>query len=1609
MVQIMDKFRNTIYDMKMRAEKFVPKHDLFFKSIFTIFFVILVALQPALMEGNISDSIPNPYHDFGVYENKDALLSNISAITESSEIAQIAEEALNITIHDDTDDIQYWDGISDAMSFENLSIPEMNMPGIINKAQDFGIQDIIGTILDGRSYYIYANSSDNPNGTWVTQWSVGDPLKRPVIHSKLVSDIIELELLEPTPVDIDSDGVDDIEVELLIEGTVDGGLSTILDDPLGSIPLPSLPIVPQLGDRPPNVRITNPPTNFWVIGRTFDWDSWQLAGWTWEFDLEFNSPEIERVVVSIDNNSDNADWQKATLTSVLSPLPSWPTRSWYRWYYNWSLEDVENGLHTVYVRAYEGDEFTEDSVKVYVSNPVYQGLRLLVNVDRINSAYDQPSEINILRPISHGDNEFIWSLGMNFDNITDHFTAYLSPETLSLNNHLPTPGSSLLGSVIVDYLEGPFRLGWNASSTPEGLGFCFSHAQVDSTEKNLTEATWFKLNFTGSFPPQYAEVMLSLNTTMELGLNISADANLLKWQSDRITNLSIVYHDEREGETIHMLAGIFGMPENLEIHLENQTQEKPYDVYTSMHLNSSTGIDSLSIEEYIFEDKRLEVGLGVTINNLPSSFYLNGTYSALSVQSPDISNLAGSFMWPYIWDVISMYVGRVFAQVAERVVSLPLRFLNSGLLSGEYILKIPEDEEIDELSFYLTDNRFPQSEANFLCFYDTQDSNLSLSGRFFGIKGLHARSNESGILLDAQLATDEDLRIINVHGSKGRDFEYIHLSNIPTHFVMSINDTFLNYSSNENVDEFEFLSNNSATHIYVRITDMPRKLSFVQSETSMMMDTYDEGISTIEFTVSDSRAQSIDGNYLMLISESDSKMLSGRISNLKKLTYSNAMPQTLAFSLNGGEPLSIVGRIDYEKKLVLDAQIVNIPDELTVSVPNNRFSASFDILDIASVSGVKDLVGKFAGLAEIGESVLGLMVNVTELLTSELSELIQGVSISYSFEEEYNMDLMVQIQYGDVSQISDCIWTHGISAKSDSHGSLFTKVFLTGLPQSADIKLELIGNKRVVNFKLNNFQPRYDFLVFDVKVMEEIQVMLYADDLPGKIDLISLNSSFNITAANTIANLNFQIISDEDMRAVFLEGRIAEPYPTGVEMYLSSVPKNLNTSISAQNDISLKHNASDIIQHLLVNISREIEGKYHNGTIIAHEIPTSMDFAFNTNTNYQRNTPLLGMPSVNVSTDSSILDIYMNIEGRVFGRRGSYEIFAENIRTGLTAALEEDTYKIRAVKLDNFILVTKNMPIMPMYHLKALKLCVEGLRSLDLKVFLAAGLLPVIQLDNTDCKDLRLALSHEMDILGAKISPNVVLSEATFYQTSSPDLLILFKSPTHINGMATTLGNGNTVVIVPNLFMTLVVTFAPLFVVLHVLLFALWGGVKIYDGMKKKREEYLEEEEESQDENTEQEPETLSKKPNPKEKGKWGRKKKLVAVVILLIILGGLLYYFAFPWVELSVKTRFNETPSGIFVVCEASNTGTVMIEDLEVSVSVYNSSGILMNSTSYSATVLKRWQYEENFVHYHGDQAEPYNIVISVYFKANGKGYREAFSHEAKDYMRLEFEKKVP
>ncbi|UCE38300.1 MAG: hypothetical protein JSW00_03420 [Thermoplasmata archaeon] len=1605
----MQKFRNTISGISKRADKFVPKHDLFFKSMFTLFFVILVALQPALLEGNISDKIPKAYHDFGVYEGRNALLSNISAIEESQEIAEIAEGVLDVTIHDNTDDIQFWDGVSDAMSFRTLDVPEMEMPGIIGRAQDFGVKTIIGTIAEGRSYYIYANSSDNPDGTWVTHLSVGDMTKRPVIHSKLVSNEVVIEPLNPTPVDIDSDGTDDIEVELVIEATVDGGLSTNFSDPLGNIPIPSIPPIPNTSDNPPRVRITYPPTSLWIVGRSLISDTWRIGGWTWEFDLETDSPEIEKVVVAFDDNGENATWEEATLSKIINPPNI--LLNWFRWTYDINLRDFDNGLHTVYVRAYEGDDFTEDSVTILVSNPVYKGMRLLVNVDRINSAFDQASEINILRPLSHGGNQYIWSLGMNFDDIPDSFKAYLSPDALSLNNHLPTPGSPLLGSVIVEYLEGPFHLGWDASATPPGLGFCFSHAQVDSTENNLTEATWLKLNFTGSDPPQFAEIMLSLNTTMQIGLNFSADANLLSWQSDKETNLQLVYHDERDKDTIHMIATVFGLPRNLEIELENQSSIKPYDVYTSIHLNASSGIAGLVIKEYIFEDEKLHIGLGVNISNLPKNFFLNGTYSAFSIKSPKIQDIAGDFMWPYLWDVISMLVGRIFVQVAERVVSLPLRFLDSGLLSGEYILSMPEGEKIDKLSFYLTDYEYPQSDGNFLCFYSTSDTNLSLSGRFFNIQGLHALSNESGILLDAELITDQKLTIINCHGTEGKDFEYVHLSNIPSHFIMSINESNLNYSANENIDWLEFLSNNSGTHIYIKITDMPKKLNFVQGESSIMLDTHGEGITSLEFVVSDSRAKSLDGNYLMLISNPDMKMLSGRISNIKRLYYSNALPQTLALSLKGGYPLQIAGRIESQNiqdNLVLDAQIANLPDELTISVPNDRFSASFDILNITSVSGVKDLVGKFASLSDIGNTFLGLMVNITELLTTELSELVGGVFISYSFEEEYNMDLMARIEFGDVSQIGDCIWTHGISMKSNEEGSIFTKVFLTGLPQSAELRLELAGDRRVVDFTLINFQPRYDFLIFDVKAMDDIEVLFYIDDIAGKIHEISFNSSFNISFSNTIANLDCRVRSDEDLGSIFLEGRIDEPYPTQVEMYLSSVPKNLDTRISAQNDISLSHNASRFIEHLLLNIEREIEDSWYNGTVIAHEIPTNLDIAFKTNTKYTKDTPLVGMPGVNVKTDHDTLDLYMNMDGRAFGRRGSYEVYVENLRSGLSAGLIGDSYKIRAENLDHFVLVSRDMPIMPMYHLKSMSLCANDLKSLDLKVQLAANSLPVIQLDNARCKDLRLALSHDMDFLGARLSPNIVLSEATFYQSSNSNLLILFKSPTHINGISTSLEKGRTVVLVPNLFMTLVVTFAPLFVVLHVLLFALWGMVKIRQGMKKGYEENPEDEE-PQDDKANNKSNPNDKTQSTKEDKKWGKRKKMVVVVFLLIILASLLYYFMVPWVELSVSTSFSETPSGIFVVCEASNTGTVMVEDLSINVNVYNSSGVLMNTTFFSSSILKRWQYAHGYVQYFGDQFESYKIEISVYFKANGKGYRDTFSHEASDYMRLAFEKKVP
>jgi hypothetical protein len=1582
-----------IFKVSKRSEGFVTRHDLAFKSIFSVFFILFLALQPALLEGDVGDSIPKAYHDFGVFDEKDALLYNLSTLSESTQIAQKAEADLDYEVIDITDSISSWDGISDILTLENITLPDMTPPGIFERARDFGVDNVLDTILDGRSYYIYANSSGNPNGVWVDQWSVSDPLKRPVIHGKLVANNITVELLEPTPVDIDSDGTDDIEVELLIEANVAGGLSTILDDPLGSISLPSIPSLPGLGDNPPRVRITYPPTNNWIVGRSLISDTWTIGGWVYEFDLETNEPEIEKVVVAIDKKGPNATWEEAELSRIINPPSIF--LNWFRWTYDVNLRDLENGVHTIYVRAYEGNEYDEEEVNILVSNPDYRNTRLLVKVDKINPGYDQPSEINILKPTAHGGAQYVWSLGLSFENVTDHFTAYVMPETINLAEHLSSPGSLLSGSNILETMEGPYHIGWNATSFDGEFGLCLSHFTVLSND-TIADKTWLRLGFPKEPPPKEVEMSLAINGSLGLTTNITAEAELVTWTADRISNISLSYHDERENETVHLDAQILGMPENIVIEIENQSSQKPYDVYTSLHFSSSSNIENIIVNEYIFENDVLDIGFAVNITDVPTNFFLNGTYSALSIQNPALLNLSGSYTFSYLWDLVSLYIGRVLAQVAQRVVSLPRRFFQQSLLDGEYRLDVLEGQKIGSLDFLLTDSQYPRLPGNFLCIYNSTQSNLSIAGKLYGISHLFARSNESITQLEASLSSPDPFRLVNAHGDSGSDFELLFLENVPEHFALNLDNITLSFSASETIHSLEFMGYNQGVHLYLKILDVPLNLNFTQTTTEMILDAFEGTIGKFEFQVSESRAFEIEGDYLMLMRDADADSLSGRISNLKSLHYINSERTTLSCTFSEGKPFRLVGRIDtgnIEEKLVMDVYINSIPDEISLSFQNDRVNTTLEVPDIHSVSGISDVSKTLSSISEIGENLLDMMVNVTTLLTSELSTFSGGFSVFYLFEEEYDLNIIAKIEFGDISQLEEPIWTHGISARGISEGPLSARIFLSNLPQTTNIDLRSEGEMRGIYFEIKNFSPEYDWFLLDVKVEGDLEIMFYANNLRGKIDTILINSTFEISTHRTFSRMTGSVRSEFPLEHVYLQGQINDPFPTKIEMMIPSIPERLDLGISAQNDITLNFSASSKVRFLLLNVSRQFENKWYDGMVIINDIPSDLFVAFKTDTKYTRDTPLLGMPTVEVQASSDTLDLYLNMDGRVFGRRGSYEVFAQDIESGLWAGLDNDTYKIRADSLDNFILDVREMPLMPAYKLKSLKLYVKDLKSLDIKVFMGGGLLPAIQLENTQVGDLKIAMSQEMDILGAKVSPYVVLSETTLTKVDNPDILLPFKSPTHINGLSTTLSKGRTTVIIPNLFATVVVTLAPLFIALLAILFFLYISVRLYNRSKGEEDE--------------RRPMETDSKPIRKQK-KWGKKKKVIVLVFLLIILASAILYAFVPRVELKVNTDFVQTPSGIFVICEASNSGTVLIEDLEVSFTVYNETDKIMNATSFSANVLKRGDFTDAYVHYFGDQFEAYTIIIAVNFVSYGKIIQRTFTHLAKDYMRLSFEESV-
>jgi hypothetical protein len=139
----------------------------------------------------------------------------------------------------------------------------------------------------------------------------------------------------------------------------------------------------------------------------------------------------------------------------------------------------------------------------------------------------------------------------------------------------------------------------------------------------------------------------------------------------------------------------------------------------------------------------------------------------------------------------------------------------------------------------------------------------------------------------------------------------------------------------------------------------------------------------------------------------------------------------------------------------------------------------------------------------------------------------------------------------------------------------------------------------------------------------------------------------------------------------------------------------------------------------------------------------------------------------------------------------------------------------------------------------------------------------------------------------------------------------------------------------------------------------------------------------------------------PDARRRRGRHRRLALLAVAVIVIIPLLYFFVIPRTELAVKVSYNESVlNRINVAAQLKNSGTQEVTDVDLDVSVVNSTDSGMGSREYSVGTVAPYMGVAKLqsLTFRGDQYERYTIVVTISFSAGGERHSRHFSHDTQE-----------
>jgi hypothetical protein len=1125
----------------------------------------------------------------------------------------------------------------------------------------------------------------------------------------------------------------------------------------------------------------------------------------------------------ITNNTITERWTNASLRPTLL----YPEPNLDRW---WGV-DVDDDL-TDDVEVFFGpavDELISDWTPLQWLNkarrliidgePLDFGLTFRTDIHKLNDApFTAPEfeylELFIAKAMSYSDNNFIFFYGMNFSNVVTYFndSIHLNSIELARPNILETLTQAITqGFLSIDFadlvgLQGPYEFKWDSGGEPlntYAMKIATARLEFHGSEYEFLNRSWVHVDFRDT-APEFGEMWVDADETL-------SSFDEIRWRGSDTSDVFVRFFDSQENVT-YAEVKIDDLPERIDTLMS--VDDTSGENISIIEYDASSAMKFFDVKHYEFFDTTYEaitpqriasgevewIHLFLNITHIPKKLYVKGLFYLEEIDDSMSISPGMELVGQLVQSIAVRLISR-FTRISNTLSSIPYKIMNiaeEGGFAEFHTYYEQTNDLIYNAEFLFTSGDYVDTTGDFFAFYNnTRSSNypiaqISLSGRISEIIYFNSTFQDD-VFAEVKIMNDKEFRAIYADDINSVNAELI-VSNVPGHIIIYETPTTADYNGMGTIiDEMRFVSDFQGSYMDFSLHDVADQLhvEFDPARTHIHTNDINKKIGNIEFVLTTGPILRMPGNYLLLRHDSNSSVLSGRIMDISSIDYRPGEGGMLEVYFAQENAFNVSLSDTRAELLSADMIIDPLPKHISVDLSGFLASGYPNIpLPQMSNTGVMGLVSVIFGIATLGTEIFKMVDETTQNALNDIGDILNELSFAYSTET--HTTFIARILRGDTFSYDDVDWTHGISSRQIQNGqgvAMAAKIYVSGLPTQTAITTKVEGDLVFLELQIVDFAPKYNWLLLDVRGMQNRDVCLYLNDIKTPIDIdmkVDMIESINTIPQQAIGSIEMN--ADKSIGNVYAKMREIEPQLSVMEMYLSSVPKELSANFNLSGNISADYKASSGIEYMFARNSKTRDNEFHDVYVILHEIPQEMNIMMKPITDYDMDGSLLQtIPTFEMYSSESSLDAFVFADGKGMGQVGTAELQIVNAPMDLSGKFENGKYRMKSSGVEYFWMHVWDLPVMDGQKTKSVEIVGKDMMSFDVLEGRLFGNYPIITIENAKGGEVQYVFDHEAG--GSKIGVALIDFRTVNGIPTSPTLLI--------NGGSMDLEKGSSHVMVP--------------------------------------------------------------------------------------------------------------------------------------------------------------------------------------------------------------------